>query len=133
MKHLKSTKEDSRNAFMKIGTTFFELNTRLTHTMEEAQSNGETFTPILAGVGESMFSLREYYVYYGNVSYKFENILSSVDAAFKIYNVLNLDYPRHCKLIWHFIQEYFFEIKIPSDERSNGLTEILNDLRIRKV
>lgn len=126
---------DSRNSFMIIGSTFSRLKEKIKRLKDNEEKDVETFLPILAGVGEveSMFDLSEYYVFCGNVCYKLENIIHSLDIAFKMFNVLNLRYPPHCKLVWFFIQEYFYEIKIPTQEKSNSLAELLNDVNIRKV
>lgn len=129
----RSTIEESRNSFMVIGPTYAELDEKFKERMEHAQKNNEILLPILGGVGEAMFDISECYVYYENVCYKFDNILSSVDTVIKMFNVLNLKFPRHCKLVWYFIQEYFYEIKTPNQDKSNNLVEILNDLKVRSI
>lgn len=91
-----------------------------------------TIQPLICAIGNNIFDLTEFYVYFSDIFYKFENIVKCIDICFKIYHVLDLKYPCHCKLIWTLLQQYLYDIKLNCDEKSSSLSALLNDLKIFK-
>lgn len=89
----------------------------------------QTLQPILCGVGTSYIELTDVYVFYANIFYKLPNIVQAVDVAFKIFQVLDLQYPLDCQTVWRFLQSYIYEFPLNNKEKDNILVTILNDIQ----
>lgn len=125
---VKSSIADGRNSFLLWGCTHSELQSNLKSTIDNCYSDKSTIQPMICAIGNDIFDLKEYFVYFSNIFYKFENIVKSVDICFKLFQVLDLKYPCDSKLVWTLIQQYFYNIKLKSDEKSGSLSALLNDL-----
>ena len=90
-----------------------------------------TCQPIKIIVGETIDQLSEFYSVYGDISYKYKSFLEAVSTTFKIHYVLNLEYQLESKLVWQFIQQYFF--KITDNYTSTSLSSFLSSLEESKV
>ncbi|XP_036336282.1 uncharacterized protein LOC118746541 [Rhagoletis pomonella] len=66
--------------------------------------------PLLLVVGEKLTQLDSFYVIFDSIIYKVPTFLKSLDTLFKIFHVLNLEYPIQAKSIYNFIESYFFGI-----------------------
>lgn len=119
----------------------FVLRILSTSTLEEEilnmrhrfeRQNG-TLQPIIVVVGESLIKVTEFYVYCDGLKFKFSSFVKCLDMCFKIFHVLNFQYPIYCKGVWNFIQMFFYKIKTPYYENSpkiSGLVSHLNTLLI---
>lgn len=65
---------------------------------------------------------RPFYSCYDGIFYKFDNLLHTVSITFKFHYVFDLSYQGQSKLLWEFIQKYFFEIN--SDTSSTALSTL---------
>ncbi|XP_036345165.1 uncharacterized protein LOC118754404 [Rhagoletis pomonella] len=66
--------------------------------------------PLLLVVGEKLTQLDSFYVIFDSIIYKVPTFLKSLGTLFKIFHVLNLEYPIQAKSIYNFIESYFFGI-----------------------
>lgn len=127
---IKSSIADSRNSFILWACTHSELQSKLKLMVDNCYSDKGTIQPIICAIGNDIFELKEYFVYFADIFYKFENIVKSIDICFKIFQVLDLQYPCDSKLVWTLIQQYFYDIKLKSDVKCGTLFALLNDLKI---
>lgn len=125
----KITIAESRNALFFFAPTHLELRSAIKNTIDCIFFKKRTVQPFMCGVGNSLMEIEEYFVYFAWTYYKFDNIIKSLDICFKIYHVLNLEYANDCKLIWLFLQEYFYEMPIASNDTCTSLSAFLGDLR----
>ncbi|XP_013105549.2 uncharacterized protein LOC106085716 isoform X1 [Stomoxys calcitrans] len=132
-KNNKVSMQESRNSFMILCQTQKDLQSAIAKMKSDSDSNNEAFPPIIGCVGDSIFHITEYYVFYDEVCYEFNDILSCVDAAFKVFHILKIDYPKQCKSVWYFIQDYFFDIKLPNCEKTSSLTGLFHNLKVISV
>lgn len=51
-----------------------------------------------------------YYTIINDIQYQLETAIKAVDVCFKLYHVLNLEYPPEAEQVWYFLECYFFEI-----------------------
>ncbi|XP_059222247.1 uncharacterized protein LOC106085717 isoform X2 [Stomoxys calcitrans] len=132
-KNAKVTMQESRNSFMILCQTQKELLSVIVQMKSDSDCNNEAFPPIIGCVGDSIYQITQYYVFYDDVCYEFGDILSCIDAAFKIFQILKIPFPKQCKSVWYFIQDYFFDMKLPNDEKTSSLTALFNDLKVLSV
>ncbi|XP_055918822.1 uncharacterized protein LOC129950904 [Eupeodes corollae] len=82
--------------------------------------------PKIFVIGESLESLKEFYVYLEGIRYKVSTLLDAIDLVVKISFVFNLDYTQKSKYVWFFLQEYIYEI-VP-DEKISKIKNIISKL-----
>ncbi|XP_037727820.1 uncharacterized protein LOC119558375 [Drosophila subpulchrella] len=128
-KTFKHTIADSRGRFLVWKATVGELQTHLKNLTENCYSGKQKLQPFICSVGTSPFYLTEFSVYLSGVFYRMPNLLRSIEVCFKIFFVLNLEYPPECTLVWSLIQQHFYEIHLKSDKKSKALSELLNDFK----
>lgn len=78
-----------------------------TKTMEKKL----TLQPIILVIGPDLASLVNFYVLFDGILYKVSTFLKALDTIFKLYHVLNFEYPAEAKNLYNFIQSYFFDIE----------------------
>lgn len=102
---------DSQNSFVIVGHTVAECE-------EELMRRSSRKIPIqpLIMITGTILAPKEYLVYFDGVKYILNSFIEAVDICFKIFNVLNLEYPTASHLVWRFIQKYFYEIKTKYDK-----------------
>ncbi|CAH1153273.1 unnamed protein product [Phaedon cochleariae] len=88
--------------------------------------------PFIIIVGQTLSDISSYYIIVDKTLYKVENILSAVDACFKIIHVLNAEYPTESKPIWMFIQLCFFEMSTKYDQTYTTVSTLLSELEVRE-
>lgn len=65
-----------------------------------------------------MENLTDFYVSLEDFHYKVDSFKKALSLAYKIYQVLDLQYPRGAKQVWEFIQSYFFETSLKGKKTS---------------
>ena len=70
-----------------------------------------TIQPKLFVVGETLKSLKEFYVYLEGTIYKTESLLKAIDLIIKACFVFNLEYSQKSRYVWIFLQEILYGIK----------------------
>ncbi|KAM7350821.1 uncharacterized protein ACRADG_009264 isoform 2-T2 [Cochliomyia hominivorax] len=102
---------DANDSFVIHLLTIDNYEIILGQQKEKYYNKNLTIQPFLIVVGQSIYTLEEFYVYFNNILFKFDSFLKSLDVCFKIMNTLSLEYPKACQGPWLFIEEYFYEIK----------------------
>lgn len=69
----------------------------------------QTVQPFIIIVGLSLREIESYYVVVDDILYKLDNILRAIDICFKIFMVLDAQYPIECEQIWLFFQLYIYK------------------------
>ena len=124
----RSTIKDPQSSFLLHAVTVNDVQNRLEQLKTSLFKRGETLQPLIIAVG---FNISEvtFYVYYDKIKYKLPSFLTSLDTCFKIFQVLNLKYPRDCSEVWTFIQRYFYGINLKEDQISPNILCLINDLK----
>lgn len=60
-----------------------------------------------------------------DVCYKVESLLQGIDVAYKIFKVLNIEFPLECRKVWKFIEHIFY---VEDENISGKLLSIISDL-----
>ncbi|XP_036148758.1 uncharacterized protein LOC105835274 isoform X2 [Monomorium pharaonis] len=76
----------------------------------------QTVQPFIIIVGLSLRQIDSYYVVVDDVLYKLDNILKAIDICFKIFMVLDAQYPTECEQVWLFFQLYIYKQRTKNDK-----------------
>lgn len=76
-----------------------EVITKLQEKTNSCILNRAKLQPIIIGVLGENKSYEEYFVVVDNIKFKFENFLSALDSCFKLFQVLNIKYPKESILL----------------------------------
>lgn len=109
---------ESQEAFALIGNTLEEVNAKL----KVLQLQSRNIQPRLLIVGE-LTNIISVSVYFDNTTYPFLTVIDAFDVLFKIFFVLNLQFPEESDLFYNFVQSFFFEI--PTSKKCTKIS-ILN-------
>lgn len=109
-----------------FATTREEIQQKINLCIDKSYSKKLTLQLFLCAVGDDHLTLREFYVYFSGIFYKLGNIVKSIDICFKIFQILDLEYPAPCKQVWVFIDQYFYTI---SKFKDSSVATFINDLK----
>ncbi|XP_070069295.1 uncharacterized protein [Drosophila takahashii] len=121
--------EDARNGFLTWKPNLSELQSVIKTEVDDAFVLKKRYQPKICCIGSSPLALKKFYVHTSGVFYEFDNILSSLNACFQLFHVLNIEYPEEASLVWTLIQKHLFKIDLDVDLKSRALSELLNDLK----
>lgn len=54
----------------------------------------------------------EFFIIFDSIFYKIPSFITALDVIFKIFFVLNIEYPVESVNVWKFLEHFFFEINI---------------------
>lgn len=78
--------------------------------------------PFLIVIGQTNDTITSTYVFVNDVLYPVTNFLKGLSLLFKIFQVLNFEYPEESKQIWYFIEEFFFGFKAANNKTSDCIS-----------
>lgn len=70
---------------------------------------------------------KEFYLVYDSLFFKFNSVIKALDTVFKVFFVLNLEYPKEIYNFWLFIQIYFYNIP-DTKNISSAVTSLITQL-----
>ncbi|XP_055916553.1 uncharacterized protein LOC129949246 [Eupeodes corollae] len=123
---------DANESFIVHLTTISDYKKTLSDLREKYFNKGLTVQPLLIVVGLTIYTLKEFYLYFDNTLLKFDSFLTSLDICFKLFQVLSLEYPRGCSGPWLFIQQHFYEIPLANCSKIPSICSLLNFLEDRQ-
>lgn len=118
---------DSQESFLIVASAA-EVQSSITSRNQNYLAMGLTNQTYIIGVGDNTASVTYYLVVLDTIQYRAENLVKAIDIAFKMQFVLDSDYAQQCCLVWLLIQNYFYEIRLPSDKKSTAVTCLMSDL-----
>lgn len=124
----KYTFADSQNSFFQIIAKPFDLDLHIKNIKKAAVDEKLTIQPFILGIGEDIFKIKTYVTYYDGILCKFDNAIAAFDCCFKLFYVLNLEYPTKCFNFWLFVQLVIF--KIPSDNVTPSMLQLKKDFEL---
>lgn len=87
---------------------------------------GITFQPVMVVIGEQKSALQSFLCYYDGILYKFNSFLKCLDITFKLYHVMNFEYPKEGKNVYNFIETFFYNF---NNVINSNVTNVLNHLK----
>lgn len=116
-------------------TSINNYKTRVDGLKAKYISSSLTIQPVVIVVGDDIYQIKEFFIYFDNILFKLPSFLETLSSCFKIFQVLNLHYPKACQGVWLFIQKYFFEIttKFDAQCQSPSVVTLLNYFESKKT
>lgn len=124
-KKRKATIKDAQESFTLRISSINDFDSGVAELKTRYFNQGLTLQPLIIVVGVSPSQITDYFVYFDNCRQRHDSYLSCVDACFKIFHVLNLQYPQASCGPWFFIQKYFFEIVTEFDNPSPNISSLI--------
>jgi len=95
--------------------------------VEKALTCGSTVQPYVVVVGDiDGQDSTYYYTIINNTQYRLETAVKAIDLCFKLYHVLNLEYPPKAEQIWYF----FVNTKPPPKKKNFICSKFVQGLTI---
>lgn len=110
-------------------TSSSQIPSFITKRTDELLAEKRKLQPFIIVIGANLFTLQEFYIFYFGTHYKVNSFLKAIDVCFKLFFVLNQRFPPECELLWLFIQQFIFEIKLKTDATNAKLLTVIADLR----
>lgn len=105
------------------GETPADIETKLLKIKEKKQP----IQPLVLIEG-SILNIRNVFLYFDEVRYKFFSLLEAISTCFKIFHVFHLEYPLPSLLMWAFIQKYLFKISTKNEKKFPIINSLCNEL-----
>uniref|UniRef100_A0A8D9B1I3 Uncharacterized protein n=1 Tax=Cacopsylla melanoneura TaxID=428564 RepID=A0A8D9B1I3_9HEMI len=118
----KSVKKVSRTEVVESFINSVGSDSDIDTQVQQRRKKGERIQPHIVYSGNSPFTPSKVFVVFDDVKYLQPDIVSAVDATFKIIMALNALYPEPSKDVWLLIQIGLFEIKTVFDPKSLNQT-----------
>ncbi|XP_055920443.1 uncharacterized protein LOC129952043 isoform X1 [Eupeodes corollae] len=122
------SKAEVREAFITHVKTDAEICEAVSARKHRLEEYNLTLQPFIIAVGESLNSVKSYFVIVNDHRYFIPTIVEAVDACIKIIFTLNAKYPEECSCTWMFIQNGFYKIKTRYDKTSTATNTLLSEL-----
>jgi len=125
----KATISDSQESMVLRLTTLNDYERKINEITNKYYSEGRTIQPFIIVEGMDDRIIKGFYVYFDKKLVKFNTFIESLDACFKVFQVLALEYPQACKQAWLFLQTYFYNIITPFDFKSSPVSSFIHFLK----
>ncbi|XP_029342241.1 uncharacterized protein LOC107885144 [Acyrthosiphon pisum] len=116
--------KDSQNTFMIVANTAIEVE----EILKIRKNDKIPIQPCLLVVG-TILKPSQIMVYFDESKYVFFSIIKALDMCFKIYHLFNIEYPIESISVWLFIQNFFYNIKLPFDKPCPLIKQIISELK----
>lgn len=98
------------------------------HKLHEARQAAGDVQPYVVALGEPCKNVDRCLVRFLDCIYEASSIITAVDLCFKIFFVLNLEYPKPCEQAWIVIQKLFYGISVPDQRYNASSKDLINSL-----
>lgn len=119
---------DSQESFLVV-TCAATIQSTISARTERYFAMGLSNQAYIIGVGDNISTVTYYLIVLDTIIYRTENIIKAIDIAFKMQFVLYIGYPQESHLVWLFIQNYFYDIKLQNDKQATAVTCLIRDLK----
>ncbi len=65
--------------------------------------------PIIYGIGECLEDVELFYVALGGTLFEYDSFIHALDACFKYFKVLKIEFPKESIKFWQFIDATFYK------------------------
>lgn len=117
----KFTIKDSQQSVVFYGKNLQEVEERINHLKETKMS----IQPSIYCVGDSIFSIKDIFVIFDDIRYKFSSLIKALDICFKTIYLFDLEFPPESVTFYSFIEAFFFDMKTPNHSKVSVLCEFL--------
>lgn len=120
---------ESREGFVLHILSISDLDRVIGEKKVKCVGLGTHLQPIIIIIGPTLTDIKEYYVWYDNITYKFDSFLNTLDIAFKLIFVLNVSFNVESLQVWQFIQRKMYKVTTKFDQKLySSVTAFISDL-----
>lgn len=76
-----------------------------------------SYQPRIILVGKDFNALESISISVDSHQYQAKSILEAIDHCYKLFYVLNIEYPRECQHTWLLLQKFLFNVWTEEDEK----------------
>lgn len=105
------TIKEMQDSFLILIDNAFDLETEIAKLRRDVKTQKSTLQPCLIALGQNLFDSQHFYTFCDGILYKFNSIIAALDICFKLFFVLNLEYPCKSHNVWTFFEKNIFELK----------------------
>ncbi|CAI6373272.1 unnamed protein product [Macrosiphum euphorbiae] len=120
---IKFSIRDSQQSFMINVDTVLQFE----DIIARKKGLGIPIQPFIVIIGQ-LHEPKDIIVYFDDIKYKVLTIQRAVDVVFKLFHTFNLLYPDESYILWLFIQKFFYNIHIKSDQSHPIISLIISEL-----
>lgn len=103
--------------------------TRIQEQRRTAAANlGITVQPYIIAVGLTMSEVTDLFIAVDTIVYKVPSALEAIDLCFKIYQVLDIEYPCASAHLWYLIERILYGYATKEDNLTSYITETITDM-----
>jgi len=88
-----------------------------------------TVQPYIIVVGPTLAEISSFFVSVDKVLYNVTSAFKAIDTCFKIFHVLNVEYPVASDHIWLLIQRELYKFSTKHDKKPSYILEIISALK----
>ncbi|KAB0805329.1 hypothetical protein PPYR_02299, partial [Photinus pyralis] len=128
-KHWKFSTLETLHAIVVTAKVAGDIEPVISQQVHNAQARGQRVQPYLLVEGTAEDPKRFYVVIDGRVHLSCESAKRSFDLLFKIFHVINANYPIQAEYIYTLLQKCVYEINLPSDKIPPYVSDILSNFK----
>lgn len=105
----------------------FQLAEQIKDLRQKYVQEKKTLQPCLLVVGADLFTAEAFYTLCDGTLYKYPTFVAALNVCYKIFYVLNVNYPAASKNFWLFVQTIIFELEMENNEKIPSLIQFIHD------
>lgn len=114
--------KDAQDSCFLYCSSILDYTVKVENLRQKYHTKGLTLQPIIIVIGKEKTELEYFYSYYDDVLYKFSTLLKCLDSTFKLFHVLNFNYPKEGKQLYLFLESFFYNFACQPNANINSLT-----------
>ncbi|XP_055911273.1 uncharacterized protein LOC129945512 [Eupeodes corollae] len=114
--------KDAQDSCFLYCSSILDYTVKVENLRQKYHTKGLTLQPIIIVIGKEKKELEYFYSYYDDVLYKFSTLLKCLDSTFKLFHVLNFNYPKEGKQLYLFLESFFYNFACQPNANINSLT-----------
>lgn len=99
---------------------FFATNDEAEQHHQSRLAASHQLQPYVLVIGEFPQDIQRVFVSFLDHKYCFDSILKAIDVCFKLFYVLNFEYPLECEQVWFIVQQALYDIPQTKTQRVNA-------------
>lgn len=123
--HWKPSVVESRNDLIIHVKNPGDIEEAKRNKIDVTYAKGLTVQPYVLLVGQNLSNVNSAFVVVNNIEYKCLSVLDALDFCFKIYQVLNAEYPFSAKHLWYLVQWNIYKYYTKHDPKITYINDLL--------
>lgn len=122
----KPTIADAQSDFLLHVRSINDLQPKLDKLRADFATEKKKMQPKIIVIGQELQDLKEFYVFCDGVKYKLCTFTKCLDVIIKLFYVYQMEYSHVSKLVWIFLEQFFFYFK---SEKYSEVSNLIHKLK----